>query len=309
MATGDNHTPRFVDTMLYDAFLTYLRCELNLSAHTVSSYTCDLNQWRSFADERLGRGFDPAGATVNDLRLWVASLSARGLSARSIRRKIQTLRAFYRYLNRRHGYLVNPAMELAPARMPKRLPETIRPEETERILDAPWDHDDFVETRNRLIIDMLYSTGMRASELAGLTDAAVDTVRGELKVLGKRNKERIIPFGNEMTQLITLYRSLRPAGQSARFFVAPDGTPLQYRHVWQIVRGALTGRVRASRPTPHALRHSFATDMLNGGAELTAVQKLLGHASLATTQIYTHLSYSELQHNYQLAHPRAQKKG
>lgn len=156
---------------------------------------------------------------------------------------------------------------------------------------------------------MLYSTGMRASELTGLLDADVDTRRGELKVLGKRNKERIIPFGDELTQMITLYRTLRPASTARQFFLQPDGTQLDYRRLLGIVRGELAGRVRASRPTPHALRHSFATDMLNGGADITAVQRLLGHASLATTQIYTHLSYSELQHNYKLAHPRAQKKG
>lgn len=295
--------------MLYDAFLTYLRCELALSAHTVLSYTYDIGQWRRFADEHLGPQFDPAKATVNDLRMWVASLSASGISPRSIRRKIQTLRAFYHYLCRRHGCKINPALELTPARLPKRLPDTISPDETKKILDAPFDAADFTDTRNRLIIDMLYSTGMRASELTGLTDAAIDTRRGELKVLGKRNKERIIPFGEELTQMITLYRSLRPADAAPQFFVQPDGTPLDYRRLLAIVRGELAGRVRTSRPTPHALRHSFATDMLNGGADITAVQHLLGHASLATTQIYTHLSYRELKHNYQLAHPRAQKKG
>lgn len=131
MASGsEDHATPARHTMLYDAFLTYLRCELALSAHTVSSYTYDIGQWRRFADERLGQGFDPLAATVNDLRLWVASMSASGLSARSIRRKIQTLRAFYHYLCRRHGCRINPALELAPARLPKRLPDTIRPDET-----------------------------------------------------------------------------------------------------------------------------------------------------------------------------------
>jgi len=295
--------------MIYDTFLTYLRCELALSAHTVSSYTYDLGQWRLYADRCLGPGFDPMHATVNDLRMWVASLSADGLSARSIRRKIQTMRAFYHYLCRRHGCKINPALELTPARLPKRLPDVIRPEETKKILDSDFDRTDFTETRNRLIIDMLYSTGMRASELTGMLDADVDTRRGELKVLGKRNKERIIPFGDELSQMIDLYRTLRPTTAATQFFVESDGKPVGYRSLLGVVRGQLAGRVRTSRPTPHSLRHSFATDMLNAGADITAVQRLLGHASLATTQIYTHLSYSELQTNYKLAHPRAQKKG
>lgn len=306
--------------MMIESFLKYLRCELNLSDHTVSSYGSDLRQWYDFAASAGLVGCDtkhpcpdPERVTVNDLRLWVAFMSSEGVSQRSIRRKIQSLRAFYKYLMRRHGIEVNPAADLVTARQSKPLPSFIRPDETESLLDCDFDRDDFVSVRDHLIIDMFYSTGVRVSELVGLLDADVDLSRGELKVLGKRNKERLIPFGDELRGLIELYREVRAGeirGASApQFFVKPDGLPMYRELVYRIVRNVLDGNVTAPRRSPHVLRHSFATDMLNNGAEITAVQQLLGHKSLATTQIYTHLSYREILNNYKLAHPRAQKNG
>ena len=194
--------------------------------------------------------------------------------------------------------------------MPAELPVNIRPNETAALLDAqPDDPDDFLQVRNRLIIDILYSTGIRCSEIMNLLDAEVDTRRGELKVLGKRNKERIVPFGPELAQSIDSYRKLRrelpsPAPQ---LLLRPDGRQLSRRQIYTAVHAMLQGNVHAARLSPHVLRHSFATDMLNGGADITSVQQLLGHSSLATTQIYTHVSYKDLKRNYQLAHPRAQK--
>lgn len=293
---------------MYDQFLKYIRCELAMSARTVSSYTSDLKIWREWADEVLGPDFDPTRTRLNDLRMWIASQASRGVSARSIKRRMSAMRSFFRFLCDRYGMESNPAADIITARIPRTLPNVIRPEETKKILDAPIDESDFLQVRNRLIILTLYSTGMRASELTGMLDVNVDTSSCELKVLGKRNKERIIPFGPEMSAMISRYRSLRPVDAPRNFFIEEDGSALTYQHLRRIVRGELVGRVKASKPTPHALRHSFATDMLNGGATLTSVQQLLGHSSLATTQIYTHLSYSELQTNYQHAHPRAQKK-
>lgn len=294
---------------LYDSFLKHIRCELNYSARTVASYSYDLGQWERFTAEAFGESFDPLRVELNDIRLWVARLSSEGLSVGSIRRKVQTLRALYAYLMRQGLTTANPAEELATARLPKRLPRVIRPEEMENVIDESVDQSDFEELRNHLIITLLYSTGIRASELTGLMDANVDCRRRELKVLGKRNKERIIPFGNELHDMITLYRSKRPSGSDPEFFVRDDGRALSYYLLNKIVKGQLDGHTTSPHRTPHVLRHSFATDMLNNGAEITAVQQLLGHQSLATTQIYTHLSYRELQQNYQLAHPRAQKKG
>ena len=299
--------------MLISSFLTYIRCELNLSVHTVSSYQHDLEQWREYATGGKIETFEPRDVTTNDLRVWVSHLASKGLKPRSIRRKIQSVRAFYRYLNRYHKVDVNPAEELQLSKVEKKLPVYIRPSETADLLNANWDKDDFVATRDHLIMLMFYSTGMRCSELETLKDVNVDVDRCELKVLGKRNKERVIPFGSEMKEVIGQYRALRDdlaGGPTERFFTRPTGEPMYRKLIYNIVHQELTqAGTHASRQSPHVLRHSFATDMLNNGADLNAVQQLLGHQSLATTQVYTHITYRELKLNYQHAHPRALKKG
>ena len=299
--------------MLIHSFLTYIRCELNLSVHTVSSYQLDLEQWREFATEGKINTFNPNNITTLDLRMWIAHLASIEMTPRTIRRKVQSIRAFYRYLNRYHNVTVNPANELQTARIEKKLPIYIRPNETKAILDSPWDKEDLIATRDHLIMLMFYSTGMRCSELETLTDANVDCTRNELKVLGKRNKERIIPFGEEMREAINIYRELRDdlAGRTPeRFFTRPTGEPMYRKLIYNIVHRKLTeAGVHTSRQSPHILRHSFASDMLNNGASLNAVQQLLGHKSLASTQVYTHITYRDLQLNYQHAHPRALKKG
>lgn len=296
---------------MIDKFLSYIAHELCLSPNTVSAYRTDLLMWHDFATRGGQRPFTPEAYTVNQLRLWVAE-SARTVSVRTVRRRVQSLRAFYRYLMRNCGLLNNPAAELQLSRLPKSLPVYVRPAETEKMIDSLQERCDrsLNDLRDCLIVDMLYSTGMRCSELIGLTDGNVDTRRGELKVLGKRNKERIIPFGKELNTLITKYREIRGASApGAPFFTRPDGRPLYRKMVYNVVHQAMLDEgVHAERMSPHVLRHSFATDMLNEGAGLNSVQQLLGHASLTTTQIYTHITYRELQHNYQLAHPRAQKK-
>ncbi|MDE6332530.1 MAG: tyrosine-type recombinase/integrase [Muribaculaceae bacterium] len=304
---------------LFNDFIRYIRCELNLSVHTVSSYSIDISQWLRFAaanylacNSGKTQDIDHAAVTVADIRLWIAFLANEDISQRTIRHKVQALRAFYRFMIRRGILAVNPAADITTARLPKSLPVFVRPDETRYCLDEPYDADNFVEVRDRLIVTMFYSTGMRAAELVNLLDADVDTKRCELKVLGKRNKERLIPFGKELQEMIDLYRTLRsreiPGCAPAEFFVRPSGEPLYYALVNKAVHKMLDGRVTATRRTPHVLRHSCATDLLNNGADLTAVQRLLGHASLATTQIYTHLSIRDLQNNYKLAHPRAQKQ-
>lgn len=298
--------------MLINSFITYIRCELNFSVHTVLSYKRDLEQWREYATNGDIDKFTPTDIAVNDLRLWVAHLSETGMSSRTIRRKIQSLRAFYRYLMRYHGLKSNPAADLTLARCEKPLPVFIQPQETKRIFDSEWAQDDFIATRDRLILLMLYSTGMRCNELRILQDVNVDTNTCELKVLGKRNKERIIPFGDELKELIIHYRHLRDKEVAKRcneFFMRPSGKPLYSGLIYKIVHESLAGQVHSERQSPHVLRHSFATDMLNNGANLSSVQKLLGHSSLASTQVYTHITYRELKLNYQQAHPRAQKKG
>ena len=291
------------------SFLEYIRCELNLSACTVSAYANDLAQWADFATGGKPDELEPLSVTQADVRLWVASLSAAGLGARSIRRKVSALRSYYIYLCARCGASANPAAELRTARPPKELPVYIRPDELNERIDSALDATEFTELRNELILTMFYTTGIRCSELMNLRDCDIDLHRGELKVLGKRNKERIVPFGTELSDMIQRYRQTRPGGpgEAGEFFTRGDGRALYRKAIYNIVHRALEG-THARRMSPHVLRHSFATDMLNSGADLNAVGKLLGHASLETTQIYTHVTLSDLKNNYQLAHPRAQRK-
>jgi len=268
-------------------------------------------QWCEWATDGHTEQFNPLDMTTADLRQWILHLSQNGDSPRTLRRKATALRSFYKYLMLTGRMDHNPAYDIILAKPDKPLPSFIRPLETERLFDEPFDRENFTETRDRLIILMLYTTGMRRAELINLTDINVDTARCELKVLGKRNKERIIPFGNELKEMIDLYRSLRENETIAppdAFFVRPGGMPLYPMMVERIVHNTLSGRAHAPRLSPHVLRHSCATDMLNNGADITAVQQMLGHSSLSTTQIYTHLTYRELKQNYQRAHPRAQQK-
>ncbi|MCM1482744.1 MAG: tyrosine-type recombinase/integrase [Muribaculaceae bacterium] len=298
---------------MIEQFLTYIQYERYLSANTVSAYRSDLRQWADYM-ARIEGLTEPAEVELPALRRWVSWMSSQGVSVLSVRRKVQAVRAFYRWMVKHRGLRTNPAATLPLPKRPGELPVYIQPQETAAILDAPTDGADFISVRDRLVLDMIYSTGMRCSELIGMLDADVDASRGELKVLGKRNKERIIPFGEELTELINTYRTLRAEAIGSPdahtpFFVRPSGKPLYRKAVYNIVHSALAqGGAHARRLSPHVLRHSFATDMLNNGADLTAVQQLLGHRSLSTTQIYTHITYRDLQHNYELAHPRAKKK-
>lgn len=300
--------------MLIENFITYTRTELNYSPLTVEAYTLDLNQWRDWATGGNLQEFNPLDMTTGDLRQWLMHLSENGCTARTLRRKATTLRSFYRFLMQ-GGYIAhNPAADITLAKPPKPLPTYVKPSETAEILDSPLPvGDDFTSLRDRLVVLMLYSTGMRRAELIALRDVDVDTARCELKVTGKRNKQRIVPFGDELRDMINQYRTLRQhttgLTRPEAFFTREDGSPFYPMLVQRIVKAALLGHTNAPKLSPHVLRHSCATDLLNNGADITTVQQLLGHASLTTTQIYTHLTYRELKHNYQLAHPRALKKG
>lgn len=291
-------------------FLNYLAFELAYSANTVDAYRRDLEQWADSATQSGKYPFSPHTVTSSDIRMWILSLSRNGATSRTIRRKIQSLRAFFKWMMLFKGLKSNPAADIVLPKLDKPLPVYIRPEETQTVIDSPVCENDFEAIRNSLILDMLYSTGMRCSELITLLDAAVDSMKGELKVRGKRNKDRIIPFGKELANKIENYRRMReetvPA-MSDEFFVRMDGRPLYRKFVYNVVHDSFEGRAHATRLSPHVLRHSFATDMLNNGADLDAVRNLLGHQSLATTQIYTHITYRDLKNNYQQAHPRAKK--
>ena len=297
---------------IFAQFLSYLNDELAYSPRTVELYRSGLDTWLGFLSTEVS-DFDPSTVTVNDIRAWVASMSRKGTTAGTIKHRLSSVRSFYRFLIKRHGFKSNPAASVRINRRQKPLPKFIDTNEIATVLDdmenqASIKHD-FCSVRDTLIVEILYQTGMRASELTGLTDQRVDFARDEFKVLGKRNKERIIPFGHGMKELIETYLALRPAhtDNQQAFFTDEEGKSLNYNRIYYIVRQSLDGRVSSPKRSPHVLRHTFATDMLNGGADLSSVQKLLGHTSLATTQIYTHVSLNELYENYYRAHPHARQ--
>ena len=299
--------------MQIEDFLKYIRYELNLSACTVLSYSTDLRQFAEYLTGGTGEGLDVASVTAGDIRAWIAHLSKRGVSARSIRRKVQAVRAFYRYLIKRGDAIENPAADVELAKLRKPLPVFVREENINTLLDEEVDAGEFVEVRDKLIVMMLYTTGIRRAELIGLRDADVDVAKREMKVLGKRDKERIVPFGAELAEWIGRYRELRDkkaaSTATGAFFVRPSGEALYPMLVQRIVKEKLVEAGGSPRQSPHVLRHTFASAMLNGGASLNSVKELLGHESLAATQVYTHITVRELKSNYEHAHPRATKKG
>ncbi len=297
---------------LMEEFLSYAKYELNFSTCTVSSYGGDLRQLQEFLSHGNADGFDAISVTANDLRAWIAKLGAQGDTARTIRRKIQAARAFYKFLMKRGIVESNPAgdIELAKFKMP--LPAYIRPEKMDELLDAPLDVENYRAVLNHTVVMMLYETGIRRAELIDLHDADVDTLRGEMKVHGKRNKERVVPFGRELSNAIDTYRKLRGKvtglDRPEQFFLRANGKPLYPSMVYRLVHTVLSVVGGGRKLSPHVLRHTFASAMLNNGAELNSVKEILGHESLAATQVYTHVTFSELKNNYKLAHPRALKK-
>lgn len=292
-------------------FLQYIRYERNLSPLTVKAYGGDLAQWAQFLTEGKEE-VDVKSITTGDVRAWMVHLATQGHGSRAIRRKIQAVRALYKWLMKRGEVKANPAADLELAKLPKRLPHYVRPATMDTVLDQRVEAADYEAVRDRLIVMMLYETGMRRAELIGLQDAAVDTAGCQVTVCGKRDKERIIPFGNELQAAIEAFRELRArqvGGGNGEFFLTARGGPLYPSLVWRVVHDALLQAGATGKASPHVLRHSFASAMLNGGAQLGSVKELLGHESLAATQVYTHITFSELKNNYKLAHPRALKKG
>ena len=293
-----------------ESFLQYLRLERNLSWRTVDLYRRDLAQWEHDVTGG-GQPLDLPTVTAGDIRQWLMTRSAIGDSPGTLRHKVQALRALYRYLMRHGQVAANPAAQVELAKLPKPLPKFVREKTVDAVLDADIDKGDMAQVRDRLIVMLFYETGIRLSELIGLQDAAVDTDKGELKVRGKRDKDRIVPFGDELAQWVEHYRTLRATvkPECTNLLVTAKGKPLYPSLVYHVVHDGLAQAGGSGKLSPHVLRHTFASAMLNNGAQLNNVKELLGHESLAATQVYTHVTLSELQHNYELAHPRALKKG
>ncbi len=291
-----------------ESFLRYLQIEKRYSPHTVRSYLNDLDQFFKYLS---GQGIpeDAGLVTSHDIRSWMVSLLENGYSATSVHRKISSVRVFYRYL-RKEGYVTNdPIEKVTLPRMKKRLPVFVEEESINKLLDDNDFGSDFEGVRNRMVIEMLYLTGMRRAELTGLHDSDVNIAEATVKVTGKRNKQRIIPllkeFARELNEYVGVRKTTFPESRDSWFFVSNKGNKLYDKYVYNIVRRYLSMVTTIEKKSPHVLRHTFATHMLNRGADLNSIKEFLGHASLSATQIYTHNSFEQLRKIYKQAHPRA----
>lgn len=294
--------------MLVDSFLDYLRVERNYSLRTVQSYEDDLLQFEAYFTN-LEAGLTWTTIDVDVVRQWVTSLMDQSYTATSVNRKLSALRSFYRFLLLRGLLKRSPVQNLKGPKKKKPLPAFVKEQDMDRILDEKPESDDFVGVRDRLIVETFYVTGIRLSELIGLDDKDIDMDARTVKVTGKRNKQRLIPFGEELHHDFAAYVRLRdeavPVRSSGAFFVRPNGDRMSPVLVDNLVKKRLSEVVTLKKCSPHVLRHTFATSLLNHNANLEVVKELLGHESLKTTEIYTHTTFEELKQIYKQAHPRA----
>lgn len=292
---------------LTDSFLDYLQYERNYSEETIKSYREDLRQFEEFARGEIGDSA-PSEVKAELVREWIVSLMDRGYTSTSINRKLSSLRSFYKFLLRKGEVAVNPLQKITGPKNKKPLPAFLRESDMDRLLDEVDFGEGFKGCRDHMIIEMFYATGVRLSELIGLDNKDVDFSSSLIKVTGKRNKQRLIPFGEELKIAMTEYVDVRNEAVPVRtdaFFVRENGERLSRSIVENLVKRNLSKVVTLKKCSPHVLRHTFATTMLNHDAELGAIKELLGHESLATTEVYTHTTFEELKKVYNLAHPRA----
>ena len=297
--------------MLIDSFLDYLRYERNYSGYTVEAYAKDLCQFEDFVKENKEGIFIPEEIDADIVRSWIISLLDAKMSPVSVNRKLSSLKSFFKFLMKQGLVSANPLRFVTGPKTKKPLPYFVKEKDMEQLLDGDEFDEDFEGIRDRLILEMLYDTGMRRSELIGLQDADVDFEASQIKVTGKRNKQRLIPFAERLKNLMLAYLEARNREVGACggwFFVKKNGEQMYVNMLYTIVKKKLSDIPTLAKCSPHVLRHSFATSMLNNGAELNAVKELLGHSSLSSTSIYTHTTFEELKKVYH-AHPRAQKEG
>lgn len=293
--------------LLTDSFLDYLRYERNYSDDTVKAYGEDIRQFQEFGGEDVGLQ-SPSEVVVDVVREWMIHLMNLGYATTSVNRKLSSLRSYYKYLLRKGEVKVDPLRKITGPKNKKNLPVFVKESEMNRLLDDVDFGEGFEGCRDHLVIAMFYATGMRLSELIGLDDGDVDFAASVIKVTGKRNKQRLIPFGEELRVEMETYVKQRDESVPVRsdaFFVRKTGERLYPNIVRKIVTRNLSKVVTVKKRSPHVLRHTFATSMLNHDAELGVIKELLGHESLATTEIYTHTTFEELKKVYNQAHPRA----
>jgi integrase/recombinase XerC len=293
--------------MMIDQFLDYLRYERNASPQTVQTYEESLRAFDSYLTFR-DNGLSIDSVDTDLIRDWMESLMDKGNSASTINKNLSALRSFYRFALKRGLVKKDPAHAVTGPKKSKPLPQFLREGEMDRLLDGlEWDSS-FNNVRARTILILFYETGLRRSELVGLDDKDVDYDAAQLKVTGKRNKQRIVPFGAELAEQLKSYQAVRQEkfGETCgAMFLSDKGERISGEQVYQIVRKYLSMVTSLKKRSPHVLRHTFATAMLNNGAGLESIKNLLGHASVSTTEIYTHTTFEQLKRIYKEAHPRA----
>ena len=285
---------------LLHSFLTYLEFEKKGSKYTVLSYKNDISHFfKHIGDVNL------SDVTSRDVRAWVSVLSEEGIAPRSINRKLTAVRSFFYFLQRQGKLTQNVARKVHTLKAKKRLPFFVEEEKMTTLLDKIEFANDFAGLRDKVVIELLYTTGIRRSELLGLTLKSIDWAESSLKVLGKRKKERIIPLLPECASLIKEYLHEREKISQCDFLIETDTGEKPYANlIYRIVQKYLGEVTTIDKKSPHVLRHSFATHLLNNGADINDIKELLGHANLSATQIYTHNSFEKLKKVYQQAHPR-----
>ncbi len=287
-------------------FLRYLQAERRYAEHTIKAYKNDLYQFHAFCQDSDHEGVDLHFRTI---RSWVVSLMDSGYSSRTVHRKLTSLSTYCKYLIKAGELDSNPMDRVLKPRLSKRVPTFVEDGKMDLLLDEFDFGEDFKGIRNRLVLDMLYQTGMRRSELIGLSIGSINREGKSVKVLGKRGKERIIPLNDQMLAAVEQYLIIREKvvanNANEHLIVTEKGGAAYDKLIYRIVNSYLSMVTTLDKKSPHVLRHTFATHMLNRGADLNAIKELLGHANLSATQVYTHNSYKKLKSIYNQAHPRA----
>jgi integrase/recombinase XerC len=292
--------------MFIERFIRYVRYEKRFSPHTIKAYETDLFQFQTFLttyETTL------AEATHTLVRSWVMECMEASTGAKSINRKISSLRSFYKFLQREGLVVKSPMEQVQAPKIPKRLPVIVEEAKLNALLDdEALFSTGFEGLRDRLVLELLYGTGIRLAELLGLKNSDIDDYNQQIKVLGKRNKERIIPLAKPLYALLKVYLDQKNElgfTSTEKLIVTDKGTAAYPKLIYRLVKQALGEVSTQDKKSPHILRHSFATALLNKGAELTAIKELLGHANLSATQVYTHNSIEKLKSIYKQAHPKA----
>lgn len=289
--------------MLQNKFIKYLSSEKRFSEHTIKSYTTDLKQFTSFLLSEFQIIDEINEISFQIIRTWIASLLEKGINPRSVNRKISTLKTYFKFLIREGVLIENPITKVVAPKSKKRLPVFIEEDQIASLLNEVQFEEGFVGQRNKLIIELFYVTGIRLSELINIKISDVDFNNQSIKVLGKRNKERIIPLSSNVVNDLNIF--IENNQQNKYLFTNLEGNKLYNKLVYRLVNKYIGEISSVNKKSPHILRHTFATHMLNNGADINAIKELLGHANLSATQVYTHNTIEKLKTVYKQAHPRA----